>query len=251
MELALTQDTRRPVATAELAAVARAAGFSALGMVSGRFAPEDRTVLADAGLRCHELLGLQVRADAAATIASAERLARDAEVIGAPWVLTTFETPLEGSVRETVARCALICAEAGAGLAIEFSPLGPVPGILGGIDAVAAALGGRSGIVIDAWNFCFGPSTWTHLEQVPLELVAYVQFADALAPLGEVNLEEAMTRRALPGEGVLELRRFANTLRDRGYDGVVSMQVLSDMLRDLQIAEYTRRVYDAGARYWS
>ena len=70
MELALTQDTRRPVATAELAAAARAAGFSALGMVSGRCAPEDRTVLADAGLRCHELLGLQVRADAAATIAS-------------------------------------------------------------------------------------------------------------------------------------------------------------------------------------
>ena len=60
-----------------------------------------------------------------------------------------------------------------------------------------------------------------------------------------------MTRRALPGEGVLELHRFANTLRDRGYDGVVSMQVLSDELRALPIAEYTRRVYDAGARYWS
>jgi sugar phosphate isomerase/epimerase len=250
VELALTQDTRRRVATAELAPAAHAAGFRALGMVTGRCGPEDRAVLDGAGLRCHELLGLQVRVDAATTIASAERLAQDAAAIGAPWVLTTFETPVGGAVHETVSRCARICAEGGAGLAIEFSPLGPVPGIVGGIHAVASAVGGRAGIVIDAWNFCLGPSKWRDLESVPLELVAYVQFADALAPRGEVNVEEAMTRRTLPGEGVLELRRFANALRDRGYDGVVSMQVLSDDLRALPVAEYAQRVHDAGACYW-
>ena len=86
---------------------------------------------------------------------------------------------------------------------------------------------------------------------MPLDLVAYLQFADALPPLGEVNMEEAMTRRALPGEGMLELDRFATTLRSRGWDGVVSMQVLSDDLRVLPLAEYTRQVHDAAVPYWS
>jgi sugar phosphate isomerase/epimerase len=77
-----------------------------------------------------------------------------------------------------------------------------------------------------------------------------VQFADALAPLGTPNLEEAMTRRALPGEGVLALDRFVSTLRNRGWDGVVSMQVLSDVLRALPFEEYAWRVHDAAGRYW-
>jgi sugar phosphate isomerase/epimerase len=105
-------------------------------------------------------------------------------------------------------------------------------------------------MVIDSWNFCFGPGTWNELEAVPLDAVAYVQFADALAPIGDVNMHEAMHRRALPGDGVLELDRFVATLRDRGWDGLVSMQVLSDELRELPVDEYARRVHDAGARYW-
>jgi sugar phosphate isomerase/epimerase len=250
VELALTQDTRRIVDTPALADAARAAGFRALGMVSGRVTPDDRGVLAAAGLRCHELLGLQVRADVEATTAMAERLAHDAHPIGAPWVLTTFEAGLADDVRAAVARCAAIFEEAGAGLAVEFSPLGPVATITDGAAVVAAAGGRRAGLVIDSWNFCLGASTWEELETVPLEQVAYLQFADALAPLGPLDPEEAMTRRALPGEGVLELERFATTLRTRGWDGVVSMQVLSDELRALPVDEYARAVYDAGARYW-
>jgi sugar phosphate isomerase/epimerase len=250
VELALTPDTRRPVDTAELAAAARAAGFTAIGMVSGRFAPGDGVRLAAAGLRCHELLGLQVRADTGATIAAAERLAHDAAHLGAPWVLTTFDVELTDAVAKIVAECAATFAAAGAGLAVEFSPLGPVPNIAAGLRAVDAANGARAGIVIDSWNFGFGPDTWRDLEVAPLDRVAYVQFADAYRPAGAVNVEEAMTRRALPGHGILDVGRFASTLRDRGWDGVVSMQVLSDDLRALPVIESTRRVFDASAPYW-
>jgi sugar phosphate isomerase/epimerase len=107
-----------------------------------------------------------------------------------------------------------------------------------------------TGIVIDSWNFCFGASSWEDLEKVPLEAIAYIQFSDALAPRGAVNLEEAMTRRALPGHGVLELDRFVSMLRGRGWDGVVSLQVLSDQLRDLPLHEYARQVHDAACPYW-
>ena len=70
------------------------------------------------------------------------------------------------------------------------------------------------------------------------------------APQQAFDMVEAMTRRALPGEGVLELDRFVAALRDRGWDGVVSAQVLSDDLRQLPIDEYATRVHEATARYW-
>jgi sugar phosphate isomerase/epimerase len=250
VELALTSDTRRTVDTSTLAEAARAAGFRALGMVTGRVAPGDRDALTAAGLRCHELLGLQVRADAEATTTAAERLAGDAHTVGAPWVLTTFEAGLTDDVRALVARCAAILDEVGTGLAVEFSPLGPVATIADGRAAVAAAGTRRAGLVIDSWNFCVGAGTWAELEAVPLEQIAYLQFADAQAPRGGFDLEEAMTRRALPGDGVLELERFVATMHARAWDGVVSMQVLSDDLRALPVADYARVVYDAGARYW-
>lgn len=247
MELGLTADTRRPVATAEAVDAAAAAGFAALGLVSGRFDDDAPGLLAAAGLRCHELLGLQVGDDLVAADALADRLAEDAATVGADWVLVTFQaTAPAAAVRRWAARF----EDAGSGLAVEFSPLGPVASLADGLEVVAGAGPHRASVVVDAWNVGFGPTTWADLEEVPLDAVAHLQFTDALAPLGEPDLEEAMSRRALPGDGVLELDRFVATFRDRGWDGLVSMQVLSDELRRLPFAEYARRVFEAGARSW-
>ena len=49
---------------------------------------------------------------------------------------------------------------------------------------------------------------------------------------------------------MLELQRFATTLLDRGYDGIVSVEVLSAQLRTLPVDVLTRRLYDATAGYW-
>lgn len=251
VSLALTQDTRRPVDTETLAAAASGAGFTHLGMVSGRFDAHAGDVLRAAGLRCHELLGLQVKADGAAAVAAAERLAADAAALGAPWVLTTFEVGLTSAVAEIVRRCAELFAEAGAGLAVEFSPLGPVATIADALDVITAAGPRGAAMVIDSWNYCFGPALWADLEAVPLDAIAYVQFGDALSPLVQPpDFDEAMTRRALPGAGILPLERFAHTLQSRGWEGIVSMQVLSDELRRLPVPEYARQVFDAAAPYW-
>ncbi|HET6954426.1 MAG TPA: TIM barrel protein, partial [Acidimicrobiales bacterium] len=224
--------------------------FQALGMVSGGIDADAAALFDRAGLRCHELLGLQIGEDPAAAAAAAEGLAADAARIRASWVLVTFQVPLTTEVRGTVARCAATFEQAGAGFAVEFSPLGPIATIADALDVIEAAQPARAGMVIDSWNFCLGPSTWEDLGKVPLDTIAYVQFADALAPRGALDLEEAMRRRALPGEGVLDVERFVRTLRDRGWDGVVSMQVLSDELRRLPVDDYARRVHTAGARYW-
>ena len=124
MELGLTPDTRWRTNTASLVEAAGAAGFTMLGTTSLLVTPEAPGLFARAGLGCHELLGLVVT-DVESTLGWAERLAEQASVMGATWVNTTFKV-FDGESAGLVRRCAAMLAEAGAGMAIEFSPLGPV-----------------------------------------------------------------------------------------------------------------------------
>jgi sugar phosphate isomerase/epimerase len=250
VELGLTPDGRWDIDVAGLAAAASAAGFSALGLRADLAGPEARTELAGAGLRCHELLALVVGEDAPGTIENAERLARAAAEVGAEWVLSVYLTGVSDRTTKLVERCAAILAEAGTALAVEFSPLGPVATLRDALDLVAAAGAGRAGVIIDSWHFCTGTERWDALARVPLELVAYVQFADASAPTSDNAMRESMHGRAFPGEGVLELDRFASTLLDRGFDGLVSVEVLSRELRALPVPEFARRAHDTTAPYW-
>lgn len=59
-----------------------------------------------------------------------------------------------------------------------------------------------------------------------------------------------MHRRALPGQGVLDLGRFAHTLLERGYDGTVSVEVLSAELRTHPVDEIAQQIHAAALSYW-
>jgi sugar phosphate isomerase/epimerase len=248
VDLALTPDNRWEYATADLVSAASNVGFAAVGINSVRVDADAAGMYVSSGMRCHELLALVVSDDETATIAAAEQLAEAAEVMDAGWVLTVFTTaPTESVVRH----CADVLAQAGIGMAVEFSPLGPVATIADGMRIVhAAQRGGRAGLLIDSWHFCFGDSTFDGLAAVPLDDIAYVQFTDALKPLSDNLVRETLHRRALPGDGILELDRFAATLLDRGWDGTVSVEVLSADLRELPVDVLVHRLHDSAAPYW-
>jgi sugar phosphate isomerase/epimerase len=63
-------------------------------------------------------------------------------------------------------------------------------------------------------------------------------------------IRESLHRRALPGEGVLQLNRFAATMRDNGFDGTVSVEVLSAQLRELPVEALVGLLYTTTAAYW-
>ena len=112
--------------------------------------------------------------------------------------------------------------------------------------------GPRAGLLLDTWHFFRGATTWDDLASVPLDAIAYVQFDDALPPeAGRSMIAETLHRRALPGEGELDLRRFAGTLLDRGWAGTVSAEVLNAELRTRPLDEITRRTYETTAAYWA
>jgi sugar phosphate isomerase/epimerase len=251
VRLAITPDGKWSHPTGELVSAASTAGISALGISADRVDAAAALAYTSAGLDCHEVLALVFGDDEAETMRRAEHLAKAAETIGAAWVLTVFTTLVTTERTNTLRRCAALFTDAGAGMAVEFSPLGPVGSIPDAMQVVRAAQdGGRAGLLIDSWHFFFGPSTFDDLAAVPLEDIAYVQFTDALAPESERLVRETLHRRALPGDGVLELDRFATALLDRGWDGVVSVEVLSAQLRTLPADVLVRRIRDSAAPFW-
>jgi hypothetical protein len=94
--------------------------------------------------------------------------------MGADWVLTVFRCPLTAETAPIVQRSAAVIAEAGAAMAVEFSPLGPISSIRSalGVVEVANGGGGRAGLLIDSWHFERGESTWDDLEAVPADQIA-------------------------------------------------------------------------------
>ncbi|ADP83414.1 sugar phosphate isomerase/epimerase family protein [Pseudofrankia inefficax] len=249
VEIALTPDSRWDIDAPGLVAAAGGAGFTSVGIAAAHADADCAQALATAGLRCHELLALLVGEDEETTLRQAGELARAAAAIGARWVLTAFRLKLDARSAPLIRRCAEILAEAGSGLAVEFSPLGFVPTITAARDVVAAAGPGRAGVLIDTWHFFRGASTWDELAAIPLEEIAYLQFDDAPPPVGSPT-SETLHRRVMPGDGELDLDRFATTLLERGFDGLVSVEVLNAELRQLPVPEFARRAYDSTARYW-
>jgi sugar phosphate isomerase/epimerase len=255
VQLALSPDGRWDFATADLVASARraggrAAGFTAVGINAERVDAAAVEAYTSTGVRCHELLAFVVGDDESATMASAEQLAEHAGTVGAEWVLTVFTAKVP---TQRIERCAKLFDRVGAGMAVEYSPLGAIPSIRDGMEYVrAAGRGARAGLLIDSWHFCFSDDTWDDLAAVPLDDIAYLQFTDALEPEDrERMIRESLHRRAVPGEGVLDLQRFAATLLDRGWDGTVSVEVLSAELREKPVDVLVGRLYAATAPYWS
>jgi sugar phosphate isomerase/epimerase len=251
VELALTPDSGWDTDIAGLVEATANAGFEALGIRAERAGNETAAGLDAAGLRCHEILALVLRPDEAETLAAAARLAEAAATMQARWVLTTFRAELNDKTARLIERCAAMFADAGARMAVEFSPLGPITSISKGMDIVKVAGPNRAGLMIDTWHFSFGDSTWDDLAQVPLDRIAYVQFTDALAPESDDLMHETIDRREVPGAGVLELERFASLLRGRGWEGLVSVEVLSSQLRELPVAAVVKRLRDATYPYWA
>ncbi len=249
MQLALTPDGRWDFATADLVSAASAEGFTAVGVNADRVDTAALQVYAASGVRCHELLAFVVGDDESATMASADELADRAQAIGAEWVLTVFTASVSP---QRIQRYAKLFDDVGAGMAVEYTPLGAIPSIRDGMEMMRAAnRGGHAGLMIDSWHFCFSDDTWDDLAAVPLDDIAYLQFTDALEPeYRDRMIRESLHRRAPPGEGVLELDRFSATMRDQGFDGTVSVEVLSAQLRELPVDELVGRLYTTTATYW-
>ena len=177
-------------------------------------------------------------------------LAAIAGEVGARYVLALVWAKVTDEVIDRFARCGDIVAASGARLALEMPPIGELNSITAALSVVEAAGRNRAALMIDTFHFSRGRSTWEELESFPLDALGYVQFDDALPPIGDDVMFDTTERRTFPGEGEFELDRFVDVLTGRGWSGLVSIEVLSAELRKLDVREFAAKAYTTTARYW-
>ncbi|MFE2871336.1 sugar phosphate isomerase/epimerase family protein [Embleya sp. NPDC059259] len=251
--------TKEPPSLPELLAAVHDAGFTAIGLDVfsvlgyGRPLAELAAEVAAAGLRCPEMLGFVVDADEAAALAGARQVAEACAAFGADFALGMVMLAPDARCADLFARCAEIIAQAGARAAVEFLPFTPVATIADARTLVAHAGTANSGVLVDAWHFFQGADTWATLDALPVAEIAYVQIDDhpELLPPGADFYTECMSRRVFPGEGVFELGTFRDALLTKGYDGLVSVEVINPGLVGLGAAPYARAARAAVARHWA
>jgi sugar phosphate isomerase/epimerase len=257
VELALAPGTGLQIHTLEdldgyLGAVA-GAGFPSVSLSLDQLVGDPSAaaaLLVTHGLRCPDVLAVQVSRDEPKVFERTEQLAHAAEVLGAEYVLSLFWSRVNEESIDRFGRCADVVAKVGARLALEMPPIGELNSIGASLAIVEAVGIGRAALMIDTFHFIRGSSTWLELESFPLEALGYVQFDDALPPLTDDVMHETVNRRAMPGEGEFDLTRFTDTLTTRGWSGLVSVEVLSEELRLLPAADFARRAFESTARLW-
>ncbi|MDI2131336.1 sugar phosphate isomerase/epimerase family protein [Yinghuangia seranimata] len=208
--------------------------------------------LGEADLPCYELVSLSISADVDATTRSLANVLRLAPILGARQILAVATGPAD-QVAAGARRCVEALADAGLGFALEFLPTRHIDSIDAALHL--AELAGVSDhdafrLVVESWHFFRGPSTWRDLEALPLDRIGFVQFADAPEMITTDLHAESMHRRVLPGEGVLDLAGFCDALVGKGYDGVVSVEVLSDTWRRAPLDTFAAATLHSTRNAW-
>ena len=194
---------------------------------------------------------------AAAVLGMSDDLTREMEIallaaqaLGARFIQINANAPDWQGQLAAMEEAAAVVRGSCVRIAVEFLPTMTLGALNETVELVRHAGPENAGAQIDIWHHARGPSTWADLENVDLDAVAYVEFNDAPPMLNDDLLHELMERRTFPGEGEFETQRFADAFRKRGYDGIVSVEVLNGDWRTRDLRDYAARAYQTSAPFW-
>ena len=241
---------------------AAAAGFRLFGpdtfsldlwAAGGRDVRELADLLDERAMQCWEIAALDL-GERDKTIAAAHRVAELAAVLRPNWILTNVGAPIDRELCDTFDRVCDVLAAAGARPAIEYLPFTPANSIATAKTLVDHVGTDRARILFDTWHHFRGPDTDADLDAAPVELIAYVQFDDAQPMIGDDLVEETIHRRTFPGDGEFDLAGYCRRITAKGWDGVVSVEILVARWRDGSsgsLHQFAQRAYTSSARFWT
>jgi sugar phosphate isomerase/epimerase len=247
-----------PTLPAQIQAAA-SAGYDHVGLdVPSLLAHESRGLPPEAiadellahGITCYELVPLSLNADRDMTAKSLRTVTRLASSVRAQQVLATVRSDVSPSIVDGLRMAAETLGELGVAVSVEFMPISPLPSLEAAVRLLEATGDERVGIVIDIWHFILSHSEWSTLDALPLQQIGFVQLDDAAVEAVGTSHDDSMHRRLLPGEGVFPIARFHDVLIAKGYDGVVSVEVLSRPWRDRPIDEFAQATLTATRQVW-
>lgn len=223
--------------------------LSALRRAGGRI--EDLAeLIGSVGLRCPEIASLMIGEDPAETEAQLAEFEPAVRALRPDWILVNSDHAPSAATAGEFRRAADRLGRHGARLAVEFLAITRIHSIADALELIDLAGVADAGVLVDTWHFFLGPDDWNSLAKLPLERIAYVQFDDHPAIATDDLREETIDRRVFPGEGLFDLERFSRTLRARGFDGLVSVEVLSKQWRGGDVDAFVERAHRTSAPYW-
>lgn len=215
-----------------------------------------RALMDDCSVQMLALHSLAISDDRQRTMALAQEAIAIGQSIGARYLHAGVVTKPDTGIAAITREVGDMCSAHGMELAIEFLPFLPLASIKQTHDLLdAAGLTGRN-FVIDSWHFFNGPDDqnddgWTALASIQASRIAYVQFADHGPLQSDDLLFETTQNRVIPGTGQFDLKRFADSLRAGGFNGVVGPEMLSSRTREMPIREIAQQLIAATIPYWS
>lgn len=263
--LILSAGTVQAVPFFDRLAPARAAGFAGISMFAadmealagqGIDAAEVRARVADAGLFIHEveivgnwLPGAPTKPNPGWLEALLVRMTGDhviaiAEAVGARGITVAELRGVDCPPDEAAKAFAALCdraADAGLHVALEFVPTGRIPDLATAWPIVEGAGRANGGLLVDSWHVFRGTPDLGLLAALPADAIRSIQISDAPAA-PEPDLDHAMMHdRLLPGEGALDLAGFIAVLRRTGTSAPLGVEVFSDALAALPMADIAQR----------
>jgi sugar phosphate isomerase/epimerase len=204
-----------------------------------------RAVLDDVGAGTYDLSGVTISDDADTTFADVDEFIVLATELDATWIQSrvTVDTPATRAIYTEAARRVVA---AGFGFAFEYSPFVPISSLAAAAAFIAevAREVPRQVVIIDTWHFDRTGDTLDDLRALDPAYFGYIQLDDAVEPGPDMRYD-TLNRRTLPGTGNLALREFLEACHEKGFDGVLSVEVLNEDLRRLDVDAYVARVWDS------
>lgn len=239
---------------------AAAAGYDLVGLDVASLTAHEATGLPpqairqhldEAGVACYELVLLPLGLGGAEEADQLDAVARLCGIVGARCVLATVRGERRTEVADDLRRAADRLAGVGASVAVEF--MGTTPGLAtleAAVELVGAVPDHHVGIVVDLWHLALSGDNWGTWAELPADRIGFVQLCDGPRDALGDSLEDSLDRRLLPGHGTLPVARFRDALAAKGYDGVVSVEVLSSAWRRMPPESFAEATYRASVRAW-
>jgi len=230
-----------------------AAGFGAVGFdhytldAYGGTPAQLAALLAQRGLRCSDV---GIVAAGALDREAVDRLAHTAVALGARLCVAALyrDAPHDEVVRDLRVAAAILAPD-GVRIAFEFTAYGTVRS-LAEAAAICEDVGwDRCGLLLDAWHVFRGGESLDDVAALDSGRIALVHLDDGAPTAHPDPVFDGRFRRLPPGAGSFDLAGFADALAAAGYRGPLSLEVLSEELRQLPPAEGARRLRASMRRF--
>jgi sugar phosphate isomerase/epimerase len=157
-------------------------------------------------------------------------------------------------VRDRVGAISKVLQRSNVGLGMEFlgvqsfregraggPPANPFIWTLPETVALAADCGENIGVILDVWHWHHSGGSTADILNTPKSRIVHVHVSDAKAQAPE---DVRDNQRLMPGEGVIDLTGFFQSLKKIGYDGGVSPEPLGRVPADMTPEDGARLALD-------